>query len=462
MKRSLGTQLSLTIMLVVLFAVAVISFLSNLLINRKFRDYIAIEQQRRTGEIVASLSQQYTSLTQTWDRGFIHTIGMYALYDGYIIKVYDNDGQSVWDAECHNMSLCTQVMSEISGRMRERYPQIAGEFVSRAYDLTQNGRKIGSAAITYFGPYFFNENDFQFLQALNSILLAAGAGSLVFAFIAGIFLARHIARPISKTVAITRQISQGNYAIRFEGRTRTKELDDLVSAVNHLAGSLSEQESLRRRLTADVAHELRTPLAAVGAHLEAMIEGVWEPSAERLQSCHEEITRLGKLVADLERLEKEESAGLKLNKVPVDLLELARTVSNSLEIDTRAKGLSLTVEGNSAFVPADRDRIRQVVVNLLSNAIKYTPEGGRVGLTVGEAEHNASFTVSDDGEGIPENELPFIFERFYRADKSRNRKTGGAGIGLAIVKSIVTAHGGTVDVESAPGRGSSFTVTLPK
>ncbi|MDR1931469.1 MAG: HAMP domain-containing protein [Spirochaetales bacterium] len=462
MRQDLKGQLILTIMFIVLGMLGLSLFLSHALIGRKFRDYIVEEEQRKTRNIAASLSQYYTALTRRWDTDLVHAVGMYALYDGYIIKVFDINGLPVWDAENHDMTLCYQIMAEISERMQKRYPQIDGKFISHDYGITQDGRKVGSVTIRYFGPYFLSESDFRFLDALNGSLLAAGLVSLAFAIAAGVFLARRIARPISAVIHITRQISQGNYAIRFEGRTRTQELDELVSAVNHLAGSLSEQENLRKRLTSDIAHELRTPLTTMGAHLEAMIEGVWQPTPERLQSCHEEAVRLGKLVADLERLEREESGSLKLNKTPVDLLELLRSVSANLEIDMRGKGLRCTVEGEPAGVFADRDRISQVAVNLLSNALKYTPENGHIRLSVKDSVKTAAFTVSNSGAGIPADELPFIFERFYRADKSRNRKTGGAGIGLAIVKSIVMAHGGTVNVESRPGQGSSFTVTLPK
>jgi signal transduction histidine kinase len=236
----------------------------------------------------------------------------------------------------------------------------------------------------------------------------------------------------------------------------------LVAETNHLANALSEQDNVRKRITTDAAHELRTPLTAVSSHLEAMIEGVWETTPERLRSCYEEVMRLSSLVADLERLARIENENLVLDKARVDLLEIVGAVGENLRAEIAKKNLSLLIEGDSSFIDADKDRLYQVFTNLLSNAIKYTPEGGHIRLAVEDSAKSGVVYTEDDGIGIPEKELPLVFERFYRTDESRNRKTGGAGIGLAIVKSIVAAHGGTVEARSVNGPGSRFVVTLPK
>ena len=460
--RRLRSQLSLTIMMTVLFTIAVISLLSNIIINREFEIYKAEQQKKKADNIVANFTQQYDCITKEWNIEFIHGMGMFALYDGYIIKVYDNSGEIVWDAQNHDMAMCAQVMHEITERMIERRPDISGEFVSHDYTLTVNGREIGSMEVSYFGPFFYSESDFHFLDTLNVVLIVIGVISLFLSLIIGSLLAARIARPIRKTVYIAKRISEGNYSIRFEGKTKLKELDELAAAINCLTEGLAEQENLRKRLTVDVAHELRTPLTTLASHLEAMIEGVWEPSVDRLQSCYEEISRLSGLVSDLERLAKTESDNLVLNKSDVDLMVIAHSCYDRYEIEAKKKNISLVIAGSSTIVHADKDRLSQVMENLLSNAIKYTPEYGHIRIEVREAKESSTIMIEDDGIGIPEQELSLVFERFYRTDKSRNRKTGGAGIGLAIVKSIVTAHGGTVQAESSAEQGSRFTVTLPK
>lgn len=460
MLRSLRSQLSASMLVILLVTVALISVCSNWFINREFEGYIARQERERSGSIVSDLRNQYDGASGGWDANFLHTVGMYSLYDGYILKVFGADGSVLWDAENHDMSLCGQIMGEISGRMESA--KRSGDFVTRLYDIRQDGALIGAVSITYYGPFFFTENDYLFIKTLNTVLLVIGLLSAAFAVAAGNLLARRIARPVSKTAYIAAQIAGGNYAIRFEGTPNTRELQDMVSAINHLAEALSEQEALRKRLTSDVAHELRTPLSAVSSHLEAMIEGIWEATPDRLRSCHEEIRRLGSLVADLERLARIEDGNLNLSKARTDLCEVARTAIRNLESKAMEKNLSVSLEGGSSFVEADRERIIQVVMNLLSNAVNYTPPGGHIRVEVSEAAQEGRICVADDGIGIPENELPFIFERFYRTDKSRNRRTGGTGIGLTIAKSIMEAHGGKIEVESKEGTGSRFTMVLPK
>ncbi|GHU66490.1 sensor histidine kinase [Clostridia bacterium] len=458
--RSLRTQLSLAIVIVVLVSVALISFLSNILIARQFENYIAEQQELRAVSITDNLAQYYNRLTNTWDLLSIHALSMYALDDGYFIKVSDVRGATVWDVENHDMILCQQTMMDIMNRMEAHGS--SGEFVSANYDLAVNGQKIGTASIKYFGPFFLSESEFSFMSALNYILVVTGVLSLAFALAVGWFLARRLVRPIRKTADIAQAIAEGRYDIRFESETNTLELHKLVSAVNYLASALAKQETLRKQLTADVAHELRTPLTTLGIHLECMVERVWEPTPERLRSCHDEILRLSKMVADLERLESVESDNLNLNKSRVDLLSLTKTVCDNFAGQVTSKSQRLRIEGASAIVNIDKDRISGVITNLISNAVKYTPMGSEISVFIRDMSAAVLLIVEDNGPGIPDADLPLIFERFYRADKSRNRGTGGAGIGLAIVKSVVAAHGGTVNAENRSDGGARFTVTLPK
>lgn len=462
MRHRFRTQLTLTIAVIVLATVALISLLSNIFINMEFEKYTKEQQQTHAKDIATNLSRQFNASTGEWDVEFIHGVGMSAMYDGYIIRLTDSKGNVVWDAENHDMETCSQVMMEIIERMDEKRPSLNGSFVSQEYALKQNSQKIGILVVSYYGPYFLSENDFNFLDSLNLVLVVTGALALLCSLIAGGVLAKRISRPVTKTSHIAKQIAEGDYKIRFEGNIKTFELNELVSAVNHMASSLDSQEELRKRLTNDIAHELRTPLAAVASHLETIIEGVWEPSVERLQSCYEEIERISGLVSDLERLAKVENGAMQLEKTNVNLLELARTVAGNFESESVKKNITLSVNGDQSHVSGDKDRLAQVIVNLLSNAIKYTPEKGQVRILVTDTPQSGIITIEDNGIGIPENELPLIFERFYRTDKSRNRATGGTGIGLAIVKSIVTAHAGTVTAESDEGLGSKFTVMIPK
>lgn len=448
--------------LIVVAVIAVVSVASNFLINRQFEQYVEEQQGVRAAEMAQNLPFQYDSASDTWNLDYVHGMGMYALNEGYIIKLYDRRGEVLWDAENHDMTLCHQVMAVIEKRMQEERPDLKGDFVTKRYELTEGEELIGYLDVSYYSPYYLNENAFQFLSALNRILIAVGALSIVGAIFMGLLLANYIAKPISRTVEITKQISAGKYNIRFQDEVGTRELSELAQAVNQMAESLGQQEAMRKRLTSDVAHELRTPLANVSSYLEMMSEEVWEPTPERLGNCYDELQRLSGLVADLERLQQVESENLKLDKREVDLLELAGTVARQFETRLKAKRQRCTVDGSHAAVWADESRIQQVITNLVSNAIEYTGEGGSIQILVEDTCDSGILRVRDNGIGISKQDCKRIFERFYRTDQSRSRKNGGAGIGLTIVKTIVWAHGGNVSVESRLGEGSCFTIILPK
>jgi signal transduction histidine kinase len=191
-----------------------------------------------------------------------------------------------------------------------------------------------------------------------------------------------------------------------------------------------------------------------------MIDGLWEPTTERLISCQEEIKRLKRLVGDLEHLTKYESENLKLDKTKFNLNEVIKNIILNFEKEFLSKGVRLTFHGNDNYIYADKDKISQVIVNLLSNALKYTHGGSEVNISIYEDKDHTMISVKDTGIGIAEKDLPYIFERFYRTDDSRNRKTGGAGIGLTIVKAIVEAHGGSISVESKLSEGTEFIVKI--
>jgi signal transduction histidine kinase len=233
--------------------------------------------------------------------------------------------------------------------------------------------------------------------------------------------------------------------------------------VNDLAAALENGERWQKQLTADIAHELRTPLTCLQGNIEAMIDGVWEPAPERLICCREEILRLAKLVEDLNTLSILERENLKLRKSDFDLAKLLSQAVEQFRPLTMEKNIALITELSPAPIHADYDKLMQVFINILSNAVKYTDQGSVAVSITNASAGSCEVVIRDTGIGISEEALPHIFERFYRSDKSRNRSSGGAGIGLAIAEAIVSAHGGKITASSGgtnPDGGSVFRVVL--
>lgn len=458
-KYSLRLKLSLSYILVALVCVGLISILTNFLLDKQFREYVKQNQEQRSKDIVASLTHEYKTY-ESWNNKVIESIGVSVLEEGYIIKVKDANGSILWDATIHNNGACQRIIQKMADNMNSRYPSFKGGYLEKNYSLDYNLHKIGSVDIGYYGPFYLNDKDLAFINSLNVLFLGAGIFSLLFALVIGIIMARRLSTPISRVVNSVHWISKGYFNDRVTESSTTKEISELSHSVNGLAQTLENQESLRKRLTADVAHELRTPLSTLQGHLEAMIDGIWEPNNERLKSCHEEILRLNRMVGDLEKLTKFESENLILSKTKFDISELIKRILRNFEKDFILKEITSKFIENEQNIVADKDKISQVIINLISNALKYTPKGGNIGVSIERIDNNIRITVKDNGIGIPKEDLPNVFERFYRADKSRNRQTGGSGIGLTIVKAIVQAHNGSINIKSEVDVGTEVIVTL--
>ena len=301
-----------------------------------------------------------------------------------------------------------------------------------------------------------------YITAINQALLWAVLGTGIFALILTWVLTRGILHPVEDLTGAVRRMTSGDLKQRVTV-TSKDEIGDLAHSFNVMADNLARAEQARRHMVSDVAHELRTPLSNIRGYLEAMQDGVVERSCEAINSLHEEALLLNRLVDDLQLLALADAGHLPLVRHPTqvgDVVEKALQVA-SLRVNGSGIQLSVAVERNLPLLDVDAERIGQVLRNLLNNAFAYTPQRGKI--TVNAQRHSDSVEVSvlNTGEGIPSEHLPYLFDRFYRADKSRSRATGGSGLGLAIVKQLVEAHGGTVWAESKVGEWAKFTFALP-
>jgi two-component system sensor histidine kinase BaeS len=291
-------------------------------------------------------------------------------------------------------------------------------------------------------------------------LLAAAAGVAAVAIIGTAVLSRRVLRPIDKLTTASRRLGHGDLTSRVPVQGND-ELAELARSFNRMADSLQRGEERQRRLVADVAHELRTPLANLRGYLEALKDGVIPPDPELFSSLHEEAVLQQRIVDDLQDLALAEAGALAYHRSTVDLAELLETCRVAHAALADSAGVGLTVLAESVAVQADPDRLRQVVGNLITNAVRATPSGGGVTLRANRIGALAVVQVVDTGSGIAPESLPHVFDRFWRADSARGRRTGGSGLGLAITRQIVTDHGGTIEVTSQVGTGTTFTFSLP-
>jgi signal transduction histidine kinase len=299
-------------------------------------------------------------------------------------------------------------------------------------------------------------------DSIGRFYIWGGLVAIVLAVLLTFLLSRRILAPVKALTNATRHFGRGDFSHRVEDKDRS-ELGELAKSFNSMAGNLERIERLRRNMVADVAHELRTPLSNLKGYLEAINDGVIKPDKKTMRSLNEEAASLSRLVADLQELSLADAGELKMTFQPENIGDLVQETVAASQSKIKAKGLKLIADLPDGL-PAlniDAHRIKQVLYNLLDNAIAHTGKGGKVTVKVLEKDKMATVSVADTGEGIPPEDLPMIFERFYRVDKSRTRHTGGSGLGLTIAKRLVEAHGGKISAESQAGKGSIFTFTLP-
>jgi two-component system OmpR family sensor kinase/two-component system sensor histidine kinase BaeS len=304
----------------------------------------------------------------------------------------------------------------------------------------------------------------EFLRSLDQALLLAALLAGGAALVLALLLSRSLSGPLQALAAAAGQLAAGKRGLRV-GVGSGREVGLLARSFNAMAESLERQETLRQQMIADIAHELRTPLAVIRGNLEALLDGIYQPNAETILPIHEEALLLTRLVDELRDLALAEAGQLPLHLERVDPVELLRGVMAGFQAQANERSIELPLVLPPARLPAievDPGRIRQVLSNLLSNALRHTPQRGRVRVALQQiSAHWVQVRVSDNGVGIDPQDLPHLFDRFYRGGRARTRDGSGTGLGLAIARQWVEAHGGSIRAESAPGQGTTFTFTLP-
>jgi len=442
MFQSLRFRVLVALILVIVVAVGVVAFLASRATIGEFQRYVERGGITRYQRLKMFLDGHYMS-TRSWS-GAETLVEQMGQIMGERIVLADGRGQIIADSED---VLVGQAVSEDWGE-----PVVL---------VLYRGVPVGAIYANPLGQSANPQRE-AFLAGINRALLLAAVVAGLAAVLLTLVLSRRILRPVEALTAAARQMERGDLSQRVEVQS-DDEIGELARAFNAMADGLNRLEDLRRNMVTDVAHDLRTPLSNIRGYLEALQDGVVEPKREVIDSLHEEAMLLSRLVDDLQELALAEAGQLRLERRPVAPADVVNKATDAARAQAAAKGIALQVDlpEGLPLVDVDSQRIGQVLGNLLSNALTHTPSGGKVVIKARAEESQVELSVSDTGEGISPKDLPYVFERFYRADKSRSRATGGTGLGLSIAKQLVVAHGGRIEVESEVGQGTVFTFILP-
>jgi two-component system sensor histidine kinase BaeS len=438
--------------LILLLGVAVLSlsgtFVLRELMLKDFQAYIEGEAEDKIYWIIADLEGAYDRSTG-WSADTHAQSLIWAFTLGFEIRLLDLAGNLVIDTEKAIESTTSQVKRRLLALSQFRELKETGVF--HPYPLFLSGQQIGTLEARELKPL----RESIFLSRSNRFLLLAIIVIGGLAIVVSILFSRRLTSPIKELAYAASAISEGD----FKGRVTIKrhdEVGELSDAFNRMAQALETQEALRRKLIADVAHELRTPLGVMRGELEGMMDGLISNDASRLQSLHDETGRLKKMVDGIEELNQAEASILSLRKQKFKIKPFLENIVERYKNVYSEKGISLELHcPDDDEINADPERLSQIIVNLLSNAFKATNPDGRVLITALAEVNTVKISIEDSGVGIAEKDIPFIFERFYRGPG------GGLGIGLTIVKELVEAHGGSIEAKSIQGKGSEFIVCLP-
>ncbi len=444
MIHSLRFRLLVAFTLVILVTIGTVFFFINQATQDEIRRFGERVDRMRAGRMEIELSHYYFQQGD-W-KGIQPFVQQWGNLYGQRIILTDTNGMVVADSE-----------GDLLGE--QYHPDLPGRPLSPPW-------QAGAIGTLYITPKSSPEVDFTSLQilfkAIGFFFIWGGLIAVAIALIMTFFLSRRILAPIKTLTVTARRLGQGELSqrVKFHGKG---EVGELAQAFNSMASDLERAEKLRQNLVADVAHELRTPLSNIRGYLEAVRDGVIKPDAATISSLHEETILLSRLVDDLQELSLAETGELKLVCQAGNIVELIKQTVAGVQAQAAGKGVSVSVDlpDRLPAVNIDSRRIGQVLRNLLENAVAHTSKGDDIAVAARQQDKWVAVSVVDTGEGIPADDLPNIFERFYRVDKSRTRATGGSGLGLTIAKRLVEAHGGKIEVQSEPGKGSRFSFTIP-
>ncbi|MBN1149527.1 MAG: HAMP domain-containing protein [Anaerolineales bacterium] len=452
--RSLAIRLTLAFLLVGLVG----SALAAIMIQQRTRlEFTQLIRNQSQETLVPNLGQYYQS-TGSWAgveavfRSAQRPLPVPQELDNHfdprrsLFTLTDSSGQVIYGRSLHESNTAVPASELEKGTPVE----VDGEIV---------GWLLFNPALERWKP---GTPEGAFLSSVNSAIVLSALVATASALLMGGVLAYTMTRSLRELTTATRELAQGKLGRQVSVRTKD-EIGELAKAFNQMSAALAHSNELRRKMTADIAHDLRTPLSVILGYTEALSDAKLQPTPEMFSVMHRETLHLGRLVDDLRTLSLADAGELPLNLVQVAPGELIQRTAEAYRVKAENKGIRLQIESQPDLPPlsVDVDRMAQVLGNLMNNALRYTPNGGEICLAAEEVGGEIRLRLADNGAGIAPEDLPYIFERSYRGDKARQQQEDETGLGLAIARSLVEAQGGRISVESAPGQGAAFTIHFP-
>ncbi|MDA0771286.1 MAG: ATP-binding protein [Chloroflexi bacterium] len=462
MGLSLSQKILLAFVLVVLASTALTAFFANRSAATGLNVFVSQGAELRAQRLAPSLSNYY-SRVGSWD-------GIGALLERNLALV-DGGNRPGGPQRGNNAQRLALLLDQrivlADGQRKVVYDSddaIVGEtltsrLLTSAVPVIVDGVDVG---FVLFAQQENNALAQQFTRGVNRGILLAALGAVVLALIMAAVLSRQLVAPVRRLTLAARGIAEGDLSQRVE-TSGGDEVGQLAVTFNQMAEMLEAGETQRRQLLADIAHELRNPLSTIQGNLEGMLDGVLPLEAEQVATVHDQTLLLSRLIEDLRLLSLAQAGQLPLNRASTDVKSLVESVVEDFKPLAESKQVVLETSLGSSLpqISVDRGRMSQVLANLISNALRYVPDAGRIEVGAIAVNGSVEMSVSDNGSGISDADLPHLFERFYRVDAARNRSAGGSGLGLAIAKELVDAHGGSIRAESKLGEGSRFSFTVP-
>ncbi len=453
--QTIRKRLSILFFICSIAAIMIITLFVNITINNKFNEYMIDTQNKRYERIVSYFEEIYRR-----DRGWTENSGVELIHEAYMnnycLTLLDSNKKSIWAMDPSNI--------KNEEHLKSMMIKDNGVYTSKMFEIKIDGNVVGYVDIGQYSSVLLSEEDINFEASINKSIIISGILTLLIVIIISLYFSKQFSSPIKEVANMSVSLSKGNFDAKSSTVSKIVELENLRGSINVLAEKLKHQDMLRKRLVSDISNEIRTPLNVLQNNLEAMIDGVFPVTTERLNYLNEEVERFGKLLNNLNTLKDFEEESIKLNFDFVPLDSLIKDVCNEFFPVAEAKKIKLnfdTKPNESTNITGDKDKLKQVFINLISNAIKFNKAGGNVFVRLFSDSRNIIVEIKDNGIGIKKEDLDFIFERLYRGDKSRN-EIQGSGLGLTIVKNILQLHSATIDVVSKEGEGTTFRVLFKK